>query len=94
LSLSFVLPGKQVSSASLDSQKLNQEFNNLSINIQLDEISYRQDVNQTIASALSEISGTNAKHLNSSILEKEISGLKINQNQNGEIDEMLESVMF
>lgn len=94
LSLTFIFPKEQVSSASFDSQKLSQEFNNLSINIQLKEIKYHQDVNQTIASALSEISGTKTRHLNSSILEKEINDLEINQNQNGEIDEMLKSVMF
>jgi len=94
LSLAFIFPEQRVSSASFDSQKLNQEFDNLSINIQLKEVKYHQDVNQTIASALSEISGTKTKHLNSSILEKEKNDLEINQNQNGEIDEMLKSIVL
>lgn len=86
---------KQLPTTSLNSHKLNQEFDNLTINIQLQEIRYQQNINQTIASALNEIGDTNTKHLNSSILEKEKSDLlNVNQSQNPEIDQLLESVIF
>ena len=47
---------------------LSQEFNNLSINIQLEEINYQQEIDRVIASALYEISNTNSNHLYPPIL--------------------------
>ena len=94
VSISVVLTApKQAVSASLDPNKLNKEFNNLAINIQLQEISYRQNINQTITSALSEISDTNTKHLNKAILEKEKNDLNASQPQEQKIDELLETVI-
>lgn len=84
--------------SSLDnSTKLNQELNNLSINIELKEISYKRSANQTITAAITEISNTQTKHLNPSILNSEskmLDPFKNNQDNSDNIDKLLEKVIF
>ena len=80
--------------SSLDSNKLNQEFDNLDINIQLNEITYQQKINQDIASALTEIGETNIKHLNRSLLEEEQNNIDFQDPSNPEINEMLNRIIF
>ena len=58
-------------SASLSTETLINEYGSLPINIQLKEIKYDQTVNQTISSAITEVSNTKTKHLNSDILSSE-----------------------
>ncbi len=87
---------KEALSSSFDSKKLNEEFSNLNVNIQLNEIKYQQNVNQTINSALTEISQTQAKHLNQSILQKEASDLDFSsetQSKSQQIDQLLDNVL-
>ena len=81
-------------SASLNPDKLSQEFNNLSINIELREITYHQAVNQTIASALTEITDNRTKHLNSDFLKSEEQSLNPDSIMNPAIDELLNQVIF
>lgn len=50
-----------VLSSSFSENKLQEEFDNLSINISLEEIKYRQALNQAIVSALNEVSENLAK---------------------------------
>lgn len=89
----FLFPHKQ-NLSSLDSSKLNQEFDNLDINIQLNEIKYQQKISQDIASALVEIGETNIKHLNRSLLENEQDKINFPDSDNSEINEMLNRVIF
>jgi len=81
-------------SSSLNSGSLEQEFSNLTINIQLEEIEYQQRVNQVIASALSEIENTSVRHLNNSLLESEEVNIKLDESINPYIDELLERAIF
>lgn len=86
--------GKDVHSASLDQNLLKEEFENFSINIHLQEISYRQDINQTIASALTEISDSRVNHLNRSILESEQNLInEAGMERGSDIDELLNKVI-
>lgn len=84
--------------SSLDnSTKLNQELNNLSINIELREISYKKGANQTITAAITEISNTQTKHLNPSVLNSEsemLDPLKNTKDSSDNIDKLLERVIF
>jgi len=82
----------------INPEEINYEFENLNINIQLQEISYRQSINETIAAALDEISDKKPTYLKTNILEKELNSLKINngnnQEQNQKIDELLNKIIF
>lgn len=80
--------------SSFDSEGLKQEFNGLSINIQLKEISYQQSVNQAIASALTEIGDNQTRHLNPSLLEAEKSGADLENLTNPEIDDLLNQLVL
>jgi len=86
---------KEAFSSSFDAQKLNQEFSEMNINIQLNEIKYQQNVNQAITSALTEISQTQTKHLNSSVLEKEKNEMETSLSESkSQIDELLNQAAF
>ncbi len=82
---------KEAFSSSFDAQKLNKEFSDLNINLQLSEIKYQQKVDQAINSALTEITETQTKHLNASVLEKEESEMET-QPSESQIDELLDQV--
>jgi hypothetical protein len=84
----FFLPKPAFSA--LDVEKLKKEFENLEINIQLREIKYDQSVNQTINSAISEISNIGPRHLNNSLLEQEKASIENNFNDREEIKELLD----
>ncbi len=91
----FFSKPKEVFSSSFDAQKLNKEFSEMNINIQLKEIGYQQNVNQTITSALSEISQTQTKHLNASVLEKEKNEMEASSSEPGsQIEELLNQAAF
>lgn len=82
---------QRVLASSLNQVTLESEFNNLPINIQLQEISYNQSLNQTIASAIHEIGDSSTSHLNRDLLESEGASVDLNVDGgiNGAIDQML-----
>jgi hypothetical protein len=80
--------------SSFDGERIKEEFNNLTINIQLKEISYQQSINQTIAAALTEIGDTQTKHLNPSILESEQNSAELEKLTNPEIDDLLNRLVL
>lgn len=75
---------------------LSQEFNSLTINVELQGITYHQTVNQTITSALSEISSNNMRHLNQELLrsEEEHFNVLIDETDSSQIDTLLDKVIF
>jgi len=85
---------KQTLTSLNNSEKLDQEFNNLAINIQIQKITYQQNINQTIASALTEISDTQTKHLNRSVLEREDNSFSLPEDKNAEINDLLNKIIF
>ena len=80
-------------SASLNPENITKEYGNLPINIQLKEISYEQRVNQTIASAITEVSDTKVKHLNADILKTEQRGAALSESSTTDVDALLEQIM-
>ena len=76
-------------SASLSTETLINEYGNLPINIQLKEIKYDQTVNQTISSAITEVSNTKTKHLNSDILSSEAQNATIKNVETQNVDALL-----
>lgn len=82
--------------ASLDNKTLTDEMSNLSINIHLDEISYQENANKAVATALTEITDTRTPHMSPSLIESEsevLNVLKIDPEQQAPVDAMLESVI-
>lgn len=73
---------------------LQEEFQNLSINIQLKEISYSSDANEMITAAITEISDTKTRHLNQDILESEKNLIQPEGTSETKIDTMLDQVIF
>lgn len=85
---------KPTLSSSFNSKSLEQEFNNLTINIRLEEIEYQQKMNQVIVSALNEIQNTHPSHLNNSLLKSEEADIYLDESINPRIDKLLEKVIF
>lgn len=80
---------------SLNTDALQEEFKELSINIQLQEVRFQEALNQTIVSALYEVSDTTTRHLNSDILEKEMKGFESSDVQEpNAIDDLLNTIIF
>jgi hypothetical protein len=79
--------------ASLDPQNLLQEINGLSAGIEVGQLSYQDDANQTIASALNEITNTKTRHLSNALLQNEEDGLNLNDSTNPQIDNLLNQVV-
>lgn len=95
IALPNLINRKQLNAASLNNvERLSREFNELTINIQLKEISYQQNINQAIASALTEISDTQVKHLNQSVLQEENNNFNVPDDQNQKINDLLDKVIF
>lgn len=83
-------------SAFFNQQDLKTEFNNLNVQIQLQEIAYRQNLDSVISLALNEISDKQPRHLNPMLLQKEQASLEtdnINQQQK-EINNLLNQIIF
>ena len=70
-----LMTGKKVGVPIASAETLNKELNAMSINIALNEVTYNNQVNQTIDSAISAITSNKAPHLNSEVLESEGSKL-------------------
>ncbi len=86
--------GNSASTALASPEVLNKEFSSLNINVELQEIDYRQNVNQTITSAISEISSNKASHLNQDVLNSESNNLDLNASgTDPQIDQLLNSVI-
>jgi hypothetical protein len=81
-------------SASLDAALLSEELAGLRIDIQLEEVTYRQSVHNTIASALDEISDDQISHLNQDLLWSELEALDVSDKAGNDIDELLQTVIF
>ena len=79
--------------ASLDEEKITKEAGQVDIKITIAEAKYYNDSTRKVAIALDETAKNGPGHLNSSILEKEIGGLDINNGEGGEdIDELLKKL--
>jgi len=77
-----------------DTQALTQELDNLNINIQLQDISYQTSANQTVAAAITEITDTQTKHLNTDTLQSEQQSAEPSENMNPEIDKLLNTIIL
>ena len=76
--------------SSLDEQKIEKEAGQVDIKITIAEAKYYNDSTKKVAIALEETAKNGPGHLNSAIIEKEVGGLDINADENGEnIDELL-----
>lgn len=79
--------------SSLDEEKITKEAGQVDIKITIAEAKYYNDSTKKVAVALDETAKNGPGHLNSTILEKEIDGLNIDGDQNGEnIDELLKKL--
>lgn len=78
-----------------DSEEIKNEFENLTISLQLEQITYQQNVNDVIASALNEIGDLNLYRTNPSLLEKELNSFNLNGDleKQRQIDNLLEKVI-
>lgn len=78
-----------VLSSNLDSQKIQNEANQVDIKITVAEAKYYNDSLQKVAVALDETAKNGPGHLNSSVLEKEINGLNIENPDNTNVNDLL-----
>lgn len=96
-SIYFFASPSQGAISSLDTDKLNTEFNSLSLNVHLQSVSYKDSANSAMASAIQEITDTGAKHLSPFLLESEIEILQLDTNpppKEKSIDQLLNEVIF
>lgn len=77
-----------------NTQALTQELNDLTINIQLQDISYQNEANQTVAAAITEIADTKTNHLNTGVLKSEQKSAEPSGNTNPEIDNLLNTIIL
>jgi hypothetical protein len=85
--------GSSVTATSLENTQLSNEWSSLSINIQLKEVSYNNNAERIIASAINEIQDTNTRHLNASLIQEEREMLGTQEVKNNAIDDMLNQVL-
>ncbi len=69
------VPGKSNSLPIASAETLNNELQGMSINIALNEVSYNNQVNQTIDNTITAITSNKAPHLNAEVLQSEGSKL-------------------
>ncbi|MDO8557075.1 MAG: hypothetical protein Q7R98_01275 [Candidatus Jorgensenbacteria bacterium] len=87
----FIFQTPQLSALSADA--INREYDNMSINIQLNEISFDQNAHQTIATAITEITDMKTKHLSSQILESEVKDITTVSDEVDQVDAMLNQII-
>ncbi len=75
--------------SSLDEQKLKNEASQVDIKISISEAKYYNDSINKVAVALNETAQNGPDHLNSAIIQKEIQGLDINNQNDKNIDDLL-----
>ncbi len=80
--------------ASLDSQKLNDEFDHLDLQIKVAEVSYYENSLQTVNVALNEASKNAPAHLNNTVIEKEVDGLKQLESRNQDLENLLNELVL
>lgn len=90
--LIFFAPTRNPAIASLENAQLTKELNGFSINIQLQEITYHNNADRVIASAINEIRNTETRHLNTSILKEEQGVFGDIKTKNVEIDALLNTL--
>ncbi|MEW6617411.1 MAG: hypothetical protein AB1333_03275 [Patescibacteria group bacterium] len=91
--ISVLSPTVSVSSLK-DTNTLNQEISDLSINIHLKELSYQQNADSMIMAAITEIKDTKVSHLNQKTLNSESQNLNIENNNTEDINKLLDTVIF
>ncbi|MDP3725457.1 MAG: hypothetical protein Q8R20_03255 [Nanoarchaeota archaeon] len=79
--------------ASLNIQNIQNELDELTINIKLEEIAYSQSADRAVASALQEIANDKFRHLNPRVLQSERDAFEIPE-EDGRIDDLLNTVIF
>lgn len=84
----------QTTYGSLSQNKLKKELQDMTIAIQVDEITYRQSVESEVASALQEISNDRVRYLNSGVIKQEAGNLDVDSGSKTKIDSLLETVIF
>ncbi len=85
--------GATVTATSLENTQLSNEWSALSINIQLKEVSYNNNAERLVASAINEIRDTDTQHLNTSLIQEERDTLDVIEVKNKNIDTMLNQVL-
>lgn len=94
LTLSFTLfSASKPVYASLDARNIQNELEELTISITLDEIAYSQTAAHAVASALQEITDDKFRHLNPRVLEGEKSALELPE-EDRRIDDLLNTAIF
>jgi len=90
----FLFSGPSASTAFASPELLNQEFTNMNINVEVQQIDYRQNVNKTITSAISEISSNKLSHLNQEVLNSEVGSFSSDATgTDPQIDQLLDKVI-
>ena len=79
--------------ASLDARNLQNELQDLTISITLDEIAYSQTAAHAVASALQEITDDKFRHLNSRVLEGERGAFELPE-ADQRIEDLLNTAIF
>jgi hypothetical protein len=75
-----------------DADKLSKEAAELPISIELEEVNYRNNTNEVITAAITEIRDTNVSHLKEGPIQSEIDDIQKAGTANDEIDRLLENV--
>lgn len=75
--------------ASLDAVSITNEVRELPINIQLQEIKYSEDIQNTITNAISEASNTDVNHLNYMLLKDEEASIQKTKEINTSVDDLI-----
>ena len=94
LTLSYALfAASRPAYASLDAENIQNELQELTISIKLEEIAYSQTAARAVASALQEITDDKFRHLNPRVLEGERDAFTLPE-ADGRIDDLLNTVIF
>ncbi|MBU4348358.1 hypothetical protein KJ671_02595 [Patescibacteria group bacterium] len=80
--------------SSLSEENLKKEAGQIDIKITISEAKYYSGSLNKVAAALNEATQNGPGHLNSSILEKEIRGLNIDEENNNNIDKLLNKLIL
>lgn len=91
----FMFSGPSAATVLASPEALNLEFKGLNINIELSAIDYHQNIDQTVMSALSEITDNRIKHLNKDVLQTESNELDLNSSTTApEVESLLDKIIF
>lgn len=91
----FMFSGPSAATVLASPETLNQEFTGLNVNVELKAIDYHQNVDQTVMTALSEITDNRVKHLNQNVLQTESDNLDLNSpTSTSQVNALLDKVIF